>query len=692
MGVEIFIALSKISINSKWKGNLLIFGLLLISLLFIFSYGVNNVSAASGDTIYVNTHGNDNWNGLNSKWTNGTNGPKATIKNATGTVNNNGIVKIAKGTYKENNITINNNLNIIGENELNTIINGTNSGLIFNVASGVKLTINKLTLTNGNNTNGGAINNQGTLTVNSCTFTHNTANNDYSGGAIYNDISSTLNVNGCTFTGNTAQGGGAIYNFYGNINVNGSNFTNNIAYNDWGGAIWNIGGTITTLVTITGSTFYKNSGNNGNGGAIYNGNTMIINKCNFSSNTASFNGGAIVNFGTLNATACKFTNNAAAFGGAIENEGICTVIGSTITNNKASSYKSSGGVGGAIYNGSIITLHFNRIFENYAQYGNGTYIIYNSGGTVDASLNWWGSNNNPSRYLYGDGITLNSWLVLNINANPVTMGNNNKSIITGNLLKDNNGNLVNGYFPDETPISFTTTLGTIGSLSKTVSGIAQSTLNSGLIAGIATVSAKLDNQTMTILFTIKDTIPPKVSANPISGLYNISKFVTLNMSESGKIYYTLNGTTPTITSTNYKGPIIISKTTIFKYLAVDLAGNKSPVYTAKYTIDKTAPKVTSTTPVNNAKSVSLTSVITIKFNEKISKSINFSNIYIKNISTGKIVKSTVKSISGNTITLIMTRSRLSLNNYQVYIPTKAVKDTAGNNNIKYVLNFKTSKY
>ena len=31
-------------------------------------------------------HGNDNWNGLNSTYTSGINGPKATIKNATGTV------------------------------------------------------------------------------------------------------------------------------------------------------------------------------------------------------------------------------------------------------------------------------------------------------------------------------------------------------------------------------------------------------------------------------------------------------------------------------------------------------------------------------------------------------------------------------------------------------------------------------
>jgi hypothetical protein len=49
-------------------------------------------------------------------------------------------------------------------------------------------------------------------------------------------------------------------------------------------------------------------------------------------------------------------------------------------------------------------------------------------------------------------------------------------------------------------------------------------------------------------------------------------------------------------------------------------------------------------------------------------------------------------LSGNTITIKMIRSRLSLNNYQVYIPNSAVKNMAGNKNNKCVLYFKTSKY
>jgi predicted outer membrane repeat protein len=185
---------------------------------------------------------------------------------------------------------------------------------------------------------------------------------------------------------------------------------------------------------------------------------------------------------------------------------------------------------------------------------------------------------------------------------------------------------------------------------------------------------------------------PTAAANINSGIYNTTKTVKLSVNKAGTIYYTLNGKIPTTSSTKYTGPISIKSTSTLKFFAVDLAGNKSPVYTKTYTIDKTAPKPVKTTPGQNTKNVSLKTLITIKFSENISKGANFSKIYLKNISTGKIAKSTVTSIKGNTVTIKMTVSRLSLNNYQVYIPTSAVKDTAGNNNSKYVLHFKTSKY
>ena len=156
-----------------------------------------------------------------------------------------------------------------------------------------------------------------------------------------------------------------------------------------------------------------------------------------------------------------------------------------------------------------------------------------------------------------------------------------------------------------------------------------------------------------------DNIIPSVNINIKGGLYKSNQTITLKMSKVGNIYYTLNGTTPTSKSKLYTKPITISSTSTLKYVAIDAVRNISSTYVQNYVIDKTAPKVVSTIPSNNAKGVSLTSVITIKFSEKISKGTNFSNIYIKNMTTGKITHTTT-TLSGDIIKIKMTRSRLSL--------------------------------
>ncbi|MGF7117267.1 Ig-like domain-containing protein [Methanobacterium oryzae] len=186
---------------------------------------------------------------------------------------------------------------------------------------------------------------------------------------------------------------------------------------------------------------------------------------------------------------------------------------------------------------------------------------------------------------------------------------------------------------------------------------------------------------------------PTAYANSKGGLYNYDKSVRLYMSKPGTIYYTLNGSTPTTSSTHYNGePILISSTTTLKFIAVDLEGTLSPAYTEKYTIDKVRPNITSVNIKNQATGVSRTSTIVIKFSENITSSISWNKFYIKNLSTGKPVAIS-KWISGNTLYLKTTYNRYAYTWYQVYIPGYSVKDSAGNNLASgYWFKFRTGRY
>ena len=565
------------------------FVLVFLGLLVIFSYGIGNVSAAgnaSGDNIYVDTHGNDSWDGQSSTHS-GLTGPKLTLQNATGTVNKDGTVNIANGYYngaKNNNITIDKNMNIRGQSKTGTIINGSGTNWIFHINNGIKVIISNLTLTNGTHPyTGGAIYNDGSLTLNNTILSSNSAmsqKNTY-GGAIYN--TGSLIVTASTFNDNIAgaslgTGGGSIYNT-GTMDISFTDFSGSIAgsgISTYGGAIENSGGTLSKPVTITGCTFtsnivnterpkggaISNSGvmtitstnfttNKANyGGAIYNIGTMtltynnftdnngfmeggainnnggnltitnckfsgnygdsgtifnngisaiknctfinntstneagaieniktltltdsifknntantggaiygnaVVSRCTFQYNTAKLNGGAIYNSHNSTITNCTFTSNSALLsGGGIYNSGILNATSNIFNNNSAS-------VGGAIYNGNTADIHFNQILKNVANYGKD---IYNDGGTLNATLNWWGSNLGPlNNVLQNSGKTyINPWLVLRVTAKPNTINTNSNTTITADLLHDNLGIYhapVNGCVLNGKQVAFTSSI------------------------------------------------------------------------------------------------------------------------------------------------------------------------------------------------------------------------------------------
>jgi hypothetical protein len=114
----------------------------------------------------------------------------------------------------------------------------------------------------------------------------------------------------------------------------------------------------------------------------------------------------------------------------------------------------------------------------------------------------------------------------------------------------------------------------------------------------------------TSTYTI-DTVAPTVTISPVAGTYGSTQSITLSANETATIYYTIDGTTPTSSSTVYSTPISVSVTTTVKYFAVDTVGNSSAVQSATYTIVANAAPTLSST--YSTTSVTSADVISIPF-------------------------------------------------------------------------------
>ncbi|MBR0525427.1 MAG: M6 family metalloprotease domain-containing protein [Prevotella sp.] len=92
----------------------------------------------------------------------------------------------------------------------------------------------------------------------------------------------------------------------------------------------------------------------------------------------------------------------------------------------------------------------------------------------------------------------------------------------------------------------------------------------------------------------------KPTFSPAAGRYTEAQTVTISCATEGvAIYYTIDGSTPTASSTRYTSPIVIEETTMLKAIAVNADGEESLVATAKYIIGaisdtKNFKRVTST--------------------------------------------------------------------------------------------------
>ena len=324
-----------------------------------------------------------------------------------------------------NGITINKDITIDGKGHT---IDAKNLGRIFSIGEGFTVTLTNATLINGKADKGGAIYNDGSLTLSDVKLSDNAA--DSYGGAVFNNGNlvvgnSVFNSNNIVNRGSASvdYGGAAIYNWYdGVLTVSGSNFTNNIKnYKNgdrlvgaiatigdatisdsyfvnntgrWGGAIstagYLIAGDDVNTLTVSGSTFKENGGLYG-AGIFVAGSDFTVSDCVFDKNTAfgkgnmtpnNNNGAAIVVTDTGKditgiITDSNFTNNKAHFSGAVDIcEGKITIKNSIFVNNSAEYCAGAIAVDSQI-NKPAVEIINSKFDSNSAEYGGAIYNYYN---------------------------------------------------------------------------------------------------------------------------------------------------------------------------------------------------------------------------------------------------------------------------------------------------------------------------
>ena len=319
--------------------------------------------------------------------------------------------------------TVTQNLTLTGPGAASLTIDGNNHYRPFFINSGTTVVIANLTLTKGKTPyelpppmNGGAVHNQGHLTMNGVTVKGSSA--IQYGGGIYNHNGSVLIVQNGSKIGadgalNTADYGGGIYN------AGTAEITATVSYNwaESGGGIYNNGG----MTIIRHSPIYQNEALDGAGIASIGGN-ITIEASSITTNTASEMGGGIgADHTAITLTQSTLRNNFAVVtssqqsltpqainatlklgGGVFLSEGSLFVSEGTFEDNIAADH------GGGIYNNfGQVTIQNSDFTGNLATSTGSDHRgggIYTDNGSLSVTGSTFSGNHASGGTGYGGGI------------------------------------------------------------------------------------------------------------------------------------------------------------------------------------------------------------------------------------------------------------------------------------------------
>lgn len=341
------------------------------------------------------------------------------------------------------------------------------------------------------------------------------------------------------------------------------------------------------------------------------------------------------------------------------------------------------------------------------------------------SLNWWGSNADPSSKV--SGVTITPWLILTSTSTPKAVGTGGKSTIITDLLHDSgiltdptNPNLyyhdpILGHVPDGIITSFLSDArGSVSPIiSSTLNGAASTQFTAFLSTGLSTVTSTIDTQLTTATVNIVTSLSV-TSTDPAYNAVNIAINKVIKIVFNRNIMFGTNpwielklssgsGTipfTPTISGNilTIKPNILLAYGT--KYTVILHSGSiqdtngvvlSSPYITRFTTMNSkpTPPVVVRSDPVNNAVNIATSKLVKFTFNKTIKLG---TNPWIEFKTTSGVAKKFTTTVSGSTLSLKPTTALAKATSYIVILHSNSVTDSTGLSGLAspYMIRFKTA--
>ena len=413
-------------------------------------------------------------------------------------------IHLNDGTYKgekNNNLTVDREITIIGKSKENTIIDGESSAGIFHVTG--RLTLVNLTIMN--------------------------AYTDENGSAIYCS-GGAVNIKNCIFKDCRSNvSGGVVFNYLGSLSIEDTLFENNSA-SVYGGVLYTLG-----VTSVKNTMFTKNvlTSQEGVGACIATGGKIDLDGCVFTECYAQYSAGAMLNLGDATVNNCRFERLSTDYtAGAISNHKNMLINNSYFGYNDVNYYAAA--LLAPPSGQHVTTVVYNSVFEmNHAGYHgavannfkNTSLYIYNCAivgnylklneaygdfaldENITVQYCWWGKNE-ISRYYYSphsgdrhpENINASRWLVMTFTADEGAVYRNEVNKLTVSLKNyfDNETKEIHEYdaqFNIPRNVTFYTSEGILA-VKELVNGTA--TLDYKPPQWISTVYAKVDNQVLEI--------------------------------------------------------------------------------------------------------------------------------------------------------------------------------------------------